>query len=97
MALDQVRVEERLALRRRAHIDPGPVVEGGRGGWRAERLQHLRARRCAGGELLHRLFRHHEAAMIDGGRAAGEGEAERDKHGGNPYHGSAFPLRSSAS
>ena len=30
--------------------------------------------------------------MVDGGRAAGEHEAKRDKHGGNPYHGQRFPA-----
>ena len=97
MALDQFRVEKRFPLRRRAEIVPGVVVEGGGGGRRAQGLQHLGARGGAGGDLLDRLLRHHIAAVVDGGRAAGRGEAERDKHGGNPYHGDAFPLRSSAS
>ncbi|MYE58436.1 MAG: hypothetical protein F4X35_02460 [Alphaproteobacteria bacterium] len=92
MALDQFGIQERLAPGRLADIVPGVVVQGGCAGGRAERLQHFIAGRRARGQLLHRLFRHHIAAMVDGGRAAGKHEAKRDKHGGNPYHGRRFPA-----
>ena len=92
MALDQFGVVERFPLRRRPEIVPGVVVEGGRGGRRPERLQHLGARCGAGGDLLDCLFRDHIAAVVDGGGAAGEGEADRDKHCGNPYHDDALPA-----